>query len=307
MNLSLLVLAAGMGSRYGGLKQVESVGAHGEMLIDYAIFDAIRAGFNRVVFVIRHDFETEFRERIGNRYKGRIVVDYAFQNADDLPAGFKVPEQRSKPWGTAHAVRAARTVVNEPFVMINADDFYGKDAYQEMAQFLSNEKKINSAADKMARFGMVGYRLSNTLSEHGSVARGICSVDSADMLKSVTEMTKIVARPDGGAENKDDGTNTVLSGAERVSMNFWGFTPKLFDLLENSFPVWLDENGADLKKEWYISQVISEFVCDKLATVKVLHSDSHWFGMTYREDKPRVMQALSDLSSAGVYPSPLFG
>jgi UTP-glucose-1-phosphate uridylyltransferase len=303
MKPTLLVLAAGMGSRYGGLKQVEPVGPSGEMLIDYAVYDAIRSGFGRVVFVIRHDFEEEFRHRIGGRYAGRIAVDYAFQKADDLPAGFQVRSERVKPWGTAHAVRAARDVVREPFVMINADDFYGLEAFQELAGFLTAPGGASCGPEK---FAMVGYHLRKTLSSYGSVARGICRVDDAGMLATVTEMTQVVGVP-GGAENRENPAAPVrLTGEELVSMNIWGFTPALFAQLESRFPTWLAAHGAQLKSEWYIPQVVNELIHEKRATVRVLTSDSSWFGVTYREDRARVTAALNELVQAGIYPARLW-
>ncbi len=292
-----------MGSRYGGLKQVEPVGPSGETLMDYAVYDAIRSGFGRVVFVIRHDFEDEFRSRIGGRYAGRIDVDYAFQRADDLPGGFRVPADRAKPWGTAHAVRAARGIVREPFAMINADDFYGLEAFQRLAGFLAEAPGASGGPERLA---MVGYRLRQTLSAYGSVARGVCCVDAGGMLTSVTEMTRIVPVP-GGAENQADPNAPVrLAGDEPVSMNIWGFTPALFALLESRFPAWLAAHGAEPKSEWYIPLVVNELVREGRATVRVLTSDSPWFGVTYREDRPRVAAALGELVAAGAYPARLW-
>jgi len=293
-----------MGSRYGGLKQVEPVGPSGEMLIDYAVFAALRSGFARVVFVIRHDFEAEFRASIGNRYAGRIAVDYAYQMADDLPDGFRASPDRVKPWGTAHAVRSARHLIREPFVMINADDYYGAEAFRHLAGFLAAAGKTPDGAPE--RFAMVGYRLSNTLSVYGSVARGVCRVDVRGMLQTVTEMTQVVAVP-GGAENREvPGAPVRLTGDERVSMNIWGFTPALFTLLDTRFPAWLVRHGAQPKSEWFIPQVVNELIQEGCASVSVLASDSPWFGMTYREDRPRVAAALADLVKAGVYPAKLW-
>ncbi|HPK37612.1 MAG TPA: NTP transferase domain-containing protein, partial [Kiritimatiellia bacterium] len=223
MKPTLVILAAGMGSRYGGLKQVEPVGPSGETIMDYSVFDAVRAGFNRVVFVIRRDFEKAFRETIGAKYAGAVEVDYAFQALDDLPAGFTVPAGRTKPWGTAHAIRSARQVVEAPFAAINADDFYGQDAFARLGAFLSASRPAPKP-----RFAMVGYRLDQTLSEHGGVARGICRVTPEGMLAGVTEMTRLTRVADG-VENQEDPARPVrLNGTERVSMNLWGFTPALF-------------------------------------------------------------------------------
>ena len=300
MKPTLVVLAAGMGSRYGGLKQVDPVGPSGETILDYSVFDAERAGFGKVVFVIRKDFEAEFKEKVGRKYEGLVPVSYCFQDIADLPAPFTVPEGRAKPWGTAHAIRAARSEVAEPFAAINADDFYGRDAFARLAQFLS----APAAGDKL-HFAMVGYRLDLTLSDHGSVARGICDVQGG-MLASVREMTKLVRVP-GGAENREDEANPVwLSGDTRVSMNLWGFTPDLFMALEARFPAWLEKNGSAPKSEWYIPFVVDELVREGKADVAVLPTDSRWFGVTYREDKPFVTDEIAKLVAAGEYPDCLF-
>lgn len=301
MKPTLVVLAAGMGSRYGGLKQVDPVGPSGEAILDYSVFDAHRAGFGKVVFIIRKDFETEFKERVGSKYEGILPVEYCYQDINDLPSPFTVPAERAKPWGTAHAIRAARDVVKEPFAAINADDFYGRDAFAKLAAFLQRP----AAADGKFHFAMVGYKLDLTLSDNGSVARGICKVDGGK-LESVTEMTKLVRVP-GGAENREDESNPVkLTGEERVSMNLWGFTPELFSALESRFPAWLDKNGAELKSEWYIPFVVDELIHEGKADVEVLPTDSNWFGVTYREDKPFVTAEIGKLVAAGEYPQSLF-
>jgi len=301
MKPTLVVLAAGMGSRYGGLKQVDPVGPSGEAILDYSVFDAHRAGFGKVVFIIRKDFETEFKERVGSKYEGILPVEYCYQDINDLPSPFTVPAERAKPWGTAHAIRAARDVVKEPFAAINADDFYGRDAFAKLAAFLQRP----AAADGKFHFAMVGYKLDLTLSDNGSVARGICKVDGGK-LESVTEMTKLVRVP-GGAENREDEANPVkLTGEERVSMNLWGFTPELFATLESRFPAWLDKNGAKLKSEWYIPFVVDELIHEGKADVEVLPTDSNWFGVTYREDKPFVTAEIGKLVAAGEYPQSLF-
>ena len=301
MKPTLVVLAAGMGSRYGGLKQVDPVGPSGEAILDYSVFDAHRAGFGKVVFIIRKDFEAEFRERVGSKYEGILPVEYCYQDINDLPSPFTVPAERAKPWDTAHAIRAARDVVKEPFAAINADDFYGRDAFAKLAAFLQRP----AAADGKFHFAMVGYKLDLTLSDNGSVARGICKVDGGK-LESVTEMTKLVRMP-GGAENREDESNPVkLTGEERVSMNLWGFTPELFSALESRFPAWLDKNGAELKSEWYIPFVVDELIHEGKADVEVLPTDSNWFGVTYREDKPFVTAEIGKLVAAGEYPQSLF-
>ena len=302
MKPTLVVLAAGMGSRYGGLKQVDPVGPSGEAILDYSVFDAERAGFGKVVFIIRRDFEDEFKAKVGAKYEGVIPVDYCYQDIRDLPPPFTVPEGRAKPWGTAHAIRSARDVVKEPFAAINADDFYGRDAFAQLAGFL---RQVPADGGDRHHFAMVGYRLDLTLSEFGSVARGICTVEGGKLI-AVTEMTKLVKTP-GGAENREDGKPVVaFSGDARVSMNLWGFTPGLFAALEERFPAWLERNGSQPKTEWYIPFVVDEMIHEGKADVAVLPTDSSWFGVTYREDKPFVMDAIAKLVAAGEYPRTLF-
>ena len=302
MKPTLVVLAAGMGSRYGGLKQVDPVGPSGEAILDYSVFDAHRAGFGKVVFIIRKDIEQVFREQVGSKYEGLLPVEYAFQDITDLPAPYTVPAGRSKPWGTAHAIRAARHVVHEPFAAINADDFYGRDAFAKLAAFLTAE---HAGADKLP-FAMVGYKLSLTLSDNGSVARGICSLDDSGRLTKVVEHTKLVKAPNG-AHDEDPGAELKdFTGDERVSMNLWGFTPALFDALEERFPAWLAANATREKSEWYIPFVVDEMIHEGKATVDVLPTDSCWFGVTYREDKPFVTGEIRKLVDAGEYPVALF-
>jgi len=299
MKPTLVVLAAGMGSRYGGLKQVDPVGPSGEAILDYSVFDAVRAGFGKVVFVIRRDFEAEFREKVGRKFEGRVAVDCCHQDLDDLPAPFSVPPGRAKPWGTAHAVRAARRAVKEPFAVINADDFYGRDAMAKLAAHLS------SADPASLRFAMVGYRLDRTLSENGSVARGICDVSPDGFLKGVTEMTRLVRAGDV-AENREDGAPPVRVPLDaRVSMNCWGFTPRLFDELETRFAKFLSAHGTETKGEWYIPFVVDELIREGKADCRVLPTDSAWFGVTYREDKPSVVAEIAKLVTAGEYPANL--
>ena len=299
---TLVVLAAGMGSRYGGLKQVDPVGPSGEAILDYSVFDAIRGGFGKVVFIIRKDIEEAFRRQVGSKYEGLVEVDYCFQDINDLPAPYVVPEGRTKPWGTAHATRAARTVVREPFAVINADDFYGRDAFAKLADFLGTSPQSPSPKH---HFAMVGYRLDLTLSANGSVARGICDVASDGSLRGVTEMTKLVRAGDV-AENREDEANPVkLPLDARVSMNLWGFTPELFDELERRFPLWLAENGDKPKSEWYIPFVVDELIREGKADCRVLPTDSSWFGVTYREDKSYVVSEIAKLVRAGEYPENL--
>ena len=300
MKPTLVVLAAGMGSRYGGLKQVDPVGPSGEAILDYSVFDAIRGGFGKIVFIIRKDFEAEFKSKVGAKYAGVIPVDYCYQDLNDLPAPYTFPEGRTKPWGTAHATRAARNIVKEPFAVINADDFYGRDAMAKLAAFLS------SSSISSLHLCMVGYKLSLTLSENGSVARGICDVAADGTLKGVTEMTKLVKAGDV-AENREDEANPVKVPLDaRVSMNCWGFTPQLFAELEERFVKFLAERGKELKSEWYIPFVVDELIKEGKADCKVLPTDSCWFGVTYREDKPFVMAEIRKLVESGEYPATLF-
>jgi NDP-sugar pyrophosphorylase family protein len=301
MKPTLVVLAAGMGSRYGGLKQVDPVGPSGEAILDYSVFDAVRAGFGKVVFIIRKDFEAEFKEKVGAKYEGVVPVEYCYQDINDLPAPFKVQEGRSKPWGTAHAIRSARNTVKEPFAAINADDFYGRDAFAKLAEFLT----APAADDGKLHFAMVGYKLDLTLSDNGSVARGICEVNGGK-LASVTEMTKLVRTADGAENREDEAAPVKLTGEERVSMNLWGFTPELFAVLEERFPAWLEKNGSAEKSEWYIPFVVDELIHEGKADVEVLPTESSWFGVTYREDKPFVTAEIGKLVDAGEYPASLF-
>lgn len=297
---TLLVLAAGMGSRYGGLKQMDPMGPHGETILDYSVFDAIRAGFGKVVFVIREDFADAFRKGVGARFEDKIEIDYAFQKLADLPEGFTLPSDREKPWGTAHAVRAAREVIHEPFAVINADDFYGSDAYQTAADYLKTLQ--NDSTD----YAIVGYYLRNTLSDHGGVNRGICSVDSAGLLTDVEEVTQITRRDEGTV------VGTGLNGDERqvseesiVSMNFWCFSPKYFSQTEQHFGEFLQENLTMPKSECYIPTVVDDFVKKEEATCTVLPTTSLWFGVTYPDDKPLVVDAIAKLIEQEAYPSSL--
>lgn len=301
MSLTLVVLAAGMGSRYGGLKQCDPVGPSGETIMDYSVFDALRAGFDRVVFVIRRDFEEEFRAVVGSKYAGVVKVDYAFQALDDLPANYTVPTGREKPWGTAHALRAARGLIDGPFAAINADDFYGQDSFLQLAEFLKNP-----AASAVPRFALVGFRMDQTLSENGSVARGVCTVDDSGRLLTVTEKTKIVRVGSGAEDHSDPAHPVVYTGAERVSMNLWGFTPAFMTELESAFSAFLDKSSGNLKSEWYIPFVVDAMVQEKRAEVMVLPSESSWFGVTYREDRPLVVAAVAALVEQGVYPAQLW-
>ena len=305
MRPTLIVLAAGMGSRYGGLKQVDPVGPSGETILDYSVYDAIRAGFGKVVFIIRRDFEQEFKDKVGAKYSGRIAVDYCYQDLTDLPAPYQVPEGRTKPWGTSHALRAARTCnVQEPFAVINADDFYGRDAFAKVGKFLS-ELEVPAPAGKPLSFAMVAYRLDKTLSEFGSVARGICTINAEGNLDDVTEMTKIVRAGDIAENRENEAAPVKLPLDSRVSMNLWGFSPELFGILEERFVKWLAVNGSEPKKEWYIPSVVSELINEGAATCRALTTDSEWFGVTYKEDKPFVQQEIRKLVDKGEYPENL--
>ena len=299
MKPTLVVLAAGMGSRYGGVKQVDPVGPSGEAILDYSVFDAHRAGFGKVVFIIRKDFEAEFKEKVGAKYEGILPVEYCYQDINDLPAPFTVPADRAKPWGTAHAIRAARDVVKEPFAAINADDFYGRDAFAKLAAFLQQPV----AADGKFHFAMVGYKLDLTLSDNGSVARGICKVEGG-MLESVTEMTKLVRVP-GGAENREDEAYPVkLTGEERVSMNLWGFDEGFITECKSRLAAFLDENleKNPEKCEYLLPNVASELVVEGKADVNMIENTDKWYGVTYKEDKPEVVAAFKRLIAEGVYP-----
>jgi dTDP-glucose pyrophosphorylase len=299
MKPTLLVLAAGMGSRYGGLKQLDQVGPSGETIIDYSIYDAIRAGFGKIVFIIRKDIEAAFKESVGKRYEGKIAIEYAFQELNKLPAGFSVPPQRQKPWGTGHAVLCARDVIHEPFAVINADDFYGADGYRLLADYL-NHAKDGAKAD----YCMCGFILRNTLSDNGTVSRGICKITNG-YLTSVTEMTKI-ERNGNAARNIEDGAQCDLSGDEIASMNMWGFTPSLFEHLERLFIEFLQVSGQQEKSEFYIPSVADTLIKANKAEVKVMESRDSWFGITYREDKDNVVESIRTLVAKGVYPNKLF-
>jgi dTDP-glucose pyrophosphorylase len=294
---TLLVLAAGMGSRYGGLKQIDPVGPNGETIIDYSIYDALRAGFGKLVFVIRKDIEEPFRQVVGARFEKRVPVEYVFQELDALPPGFVVPEGRTKPWGTTHAILMAADAVREPFAVINADDFYGAEAYRALAGHLQS-----GAAD----YAMVGFTLRNTLSDFGSVSRGVCTVTSDGLLKDVVEMTTIV-RDGAHARNTDaSGRVTSLTGDEPVSMNMWGFTPRVFEQLRALFAEFLARNATELRAECYIPSAVNELVSSAQARVRVLGSADSWFGVTYRDDQPRVTESIRRLIHDGRYPERLW-
>lgn len=299
MKPTLLILAAGMGSRFGGLKQVEPIGPSGEAIIDYSIFDAIRAGFGKVVFVIRESFADAFKEKFDKLLEGKIEVEYVYQELHMLPEGFTLPEGREKPWGTAHAILVAKDVIKEPFCALNADDFYGKNAYQVMVDFLNSSETSNE-------YSMVGYKLENTLSEFGSVSRGICDVNDKQDLQKIVETIKILKKEDQVISVEEDGSETILTGKENVSMNIWGFKPSVFNTIEKKFSTFLETEMNKPKSEMYIPSVVFEMIDEKLATVKVLEADSPWFGVTYKEDKPYVVEKINSLIEKGEYPKNLW-
>lgn len=290
---TLLVLAAGMGSRYGGLKQLDPVGPHGETLLDYSVHDAMRAGFDRVVFLIRRDIEKEFRAQVGVRYEGKVAIDYAFQELDNLPAGFAPPAARTKPWGTAHAIWCARDRIGAPFVAINADDFYGADSFHKLGAFLASV----DISSHPARFAMAAYRLDKTLSDHGTVARGICDVSGDGLLVGVEEVTDLSRRADGAIAS---GHRTFAPDSP-VSMNFWGFTPQIFPLLEKAMREFLVVNASSEKAECFIPAAVAAMIGAGEATVRVLPTTSEWFGVTYREDRPLVVASIAKLVATGAY------
>ena len=297
-----MVLAAGMGSRYGSLKQMDGVGPNGEAIIDYSIYDAIRAGFGRVVFVIRHLFEKEFREIFTpERFGGRIAIDFVFQELDKLPAGFTLPADRVKPWGTNHAVMMGAEIIrDEPFVVINADDFYGDDAYRTIADYL------RSVVGQKNHYCMVGYEIRNTLSEHGTVSRGVCGVDRNGNLSSMVERTRIERR-DGRIVYEDErGEWIPMAEDTPVSMNMFGFTPDYFEYSEDYFSTYLKDNIADPKSEFYIPTMVNKLISDGKAQLRVLRSSAQWFGVTYKEDRPAVVERIRKLVDAGVYPAKLW-
>ena len=301
----LVVMAAGMGSRYGGLKQVDPVGSHNQLIIDYSIYDARRAGFETVVFVIKHEIEDTFKSAIGDRLSKVINVKYAYQQLDDLPEGYAVPEGRIKPWGTAHAILAARKVVEGPFAVINSDDYYGPEGFQKIYDYLESHPDQPGCYE----FAMVGYRLGNTVTENGYVSRGVCEEDSEHYLTRGTERTHIEKdRADARFTEDDGATWAHLSGDTIVSMNLWGFTQSFLKEALARFPAFLDKALAEnpLKGEYYLPSVVTQLLEEQKARVKVLRSADKWYGVTYREDKPVVVQAIADMTARGLYPDKLW-
>jgi len=291
-DVTLLVMAAGMGSRYGGLKQLDAIGPNGETIIDYSVYDAVKSGFSKVVFIIRREFEKEFKERISDQYTGKIQVEFAFQELQALPYGFTCPEGREKPWGTGHAILSALDLISGPFVVINGDDYYGRESFKVVSNY------YREGADQ---FSMVAFQLDKTLSIFGGVTRGLCTVKEGK-LDTIIETENLQKTENGISSDRDIG----LDGTEPVSMNMWGFTPVLFDYLKDTFVDFLNEYGTELKSEFLIPSVINDLIQSGREQVHVLRSNSSWFGVTYKEDKPYVMGEIQKLINAGAYPLKLF-
>ena len=303
--MTLIIMAAGMGSRYGGLKQLDPLGPGGEFLLDYSIYDAVKAGFNKVVFVIKKENLELFRETVGERIEKAVKVEYAFQDIADIPENGSIPEGRVKPWGTAHAVYCCRKLVDEPFAVINSDDFYGAEAFKCLAKYLKSTEADNGTVRK---YCMAAYMLKNTLTENGSVSRGVC-MDKDGNLTSICEHTKIDRLSDGKLVNtEDDGSQKELDENLHVSMNCWGFTPEFFNTLEKGLKTFFDENkGEKLNKaEYYLLTAVQDEIDAGTATVKLLETDAKWFGVTYKEDRPKVVEAIKKLIAEGVYPEKLW-
>ena len=302
---ALVIMAAGIGSRFGGgIKQLEPVGPNGEIIMDYSIHDALEAGFDRIVFVIRHDLEDDFREVIGNRIEKIAPVSYAFQELDDIPDGFSVPEGRKKPWGTGQAVLSVRDIVNEPFLVINADDYYGKEVFKKIHDYMISEMDGNAPVYDVC---MGGFILTNTLSDNGGVTRGVCEVGEDGVLKRVTETYNIVKTPDGLSATDKEGNPVTVRADQHVSMNMWGLTPAFIRELERGFPVFLQNlKEGDIKSEYLLPTIIDQMIKDGRVRVTVLETQDHWFGVTYKEDKAGVAESIRALIGQGIYPEKLF-
>lgn len=301
---TLVIMAAGMGSRYGGLKQLDPVGPNGEVIIDYSIYDALRAGFGKVVFIIREDMKQAFHEAIGHRIERFNEVDYVFQRLNDMPSGFIMPEGRTKPWGTAQAVLSCRDAVHTPFAVINADDFYGPSTYKIMYDYLIDARD----GKDFYNYSMVGFMIENTLTDNGYVARGVCTLDDEGYLKEIHERTQIKRFKNSIKYMENDGTCLEIPEGSTVSMNVWGFTPSIFSEIENKFPKFLERNKDGLlKAEYFLPDVVDSLIKDGKARVKVLTSKEQWYGVTYREDKPHIVNAIRKLIENGVYPENLWG
>lgn len=300
MKPTLFILAAGMGSRYGGLKQLDTLGPSGETIMDYSVYDALRAGFGKIVFVIRHDFEDEFRKKVVDKYAGHIDTEVVFQDINNLPEGFKPNPERVKPWGTNHAVLMGKDVIKEPFAVINADDYYGAESFQILADFL------RSVEGKKGEYCMIGFRIENTLSENGGVSRGLCEVSPEHYLTGVTECHGICRKDGKLVQTLADGTEAEFPEGANVSMNMWGFTPDYFDYSMREFIKFLNEHGDELKSEFYIPTVVNTLINSGEATLKVLETPSKWFGVTFAADRPATVAAFQRLVDEGVYPAKLF-
>lgn len=304
MKPTLLVLAAGMGSRYGGLKQMDPMGPNGETVLDYSVYDAIRAGFTRVVFIIREDFADAFKSQMGDKFTGKIEVDYCYQDLNDLPEGFKLPAGRVKPWGTTHAILAARNIIDSHFAVINADDFYGSDSYQKITSYFKETETNTSTKD---HYCMIGYKLSNTLSDHGNVNRGICK-NTDGFLETVEEHTEILIEQDGICRGENlAGDRVEISPTAIASMNFWGFSVNIIAQLESHFIEFLKARGTEMKSECYIPTVVDELLTDGKAECNILETSSSWFGVTYPQDKDSCVESIQKLVESGEYPSNLWG
>ena len=299
MKPTLFVLAAGMGSRYGGLKQIDGLGPNGETITDYNVYDALRAGFGKIVFVIRKDFEDDFRRVVLSKYEDKVPCEICFQSLDSVPAGCTYHKERTKPWGTNHAVLMGRELIHEPFAVINADDFYGRESFQVMADYLK------TIVGTEGRYAMVGYRVQNTLSENGSVSRGVCSADENGFLTDIVERTSVEEK-NGKIYYTENGIDHELALNTPVSMNVWGFTPEYFEVAERMFREFLAEYGQEMKKEFYIPMQVNAMIESGKATCKVLDTPSKWFGVTYSEDRPQVVMKIAELIRQGVYPEKLF-
>ncbi|WP_347136596.1 nucleotidyltransferase family protein [[Clostridium] symbiosum] len=302
---ALVIMAAGIGSRFGGgIKQLEPVGPGGEIIMDYSIHDALEAGFDRIVFVIRHDLEKDFREVIGDRIEKIAPVSYAFQELDDIPSGFTVPQDRKKPWGTGQAVLSVRDIVNEPFLVINADDYYGKEVFQKIHDYMTGDMDENAPVYDIC---MGGFILANTLSDNGGVTRGVCEVGEDEILRAVRETYNIIKTTDGLTASDKEGNPVTVREDQHVSMNMWGLTPAFIKELERGFPEFLSGlKEGDLKSEYLLPTIIDQMIKDGRARVKVLETRDHWFGVTYKEDKEGVAESIRALISQGVYPEKLF-
>lgn len=300
MKPTLYILAAGMGSRYGGLKQLDGLGPSGETIMDYSVYDALRAGFGKIVFVIRKDFEQEFRDKIISRYEGHVPVEVVFQDIHKLPEGYAPDPERTKPWGTNHAVLMAKDVIKEPFAVINADDYYGMESFRLLADFL------RSVEGKKGEYCMIGFRVENTLSENGGVSRGLCEVSDKGFLTGVRECHGIQMRDGKLIQVLEDGTEASFPAGTSVSMNMWGFTPDYFDYSQREFIKFLDEHGKDLKTEFYIPTVVNTLIHTGEATLKVIQTPSKWFGVTFAADRDATVAQFKKLVDEGLYPAKLF-